>query len=211
MNSELKAELNRQGADIVRFVEISQLSGKENRGYPRAILIGKTLSQFTREEFQETEKKTDRMADQLSEYLSSRGYGSFSQSEQQLYLSKQYDEKSKVSPLPHKTIAGLAGLGWIGKHDLMISPEFGSAFSMCSVLTDAPLETELHTPAGSLCGECRLCADLCLMKAIKGNEWHRGVSRENLVDVFKCNFCYECVLQCPWTQKYAAKQNKTQI
>ncbi|MBR0308972.1 MAG: epoxyqueuosine reductase, partial [Mogibacterium sp.] len=45
------------------------------------------------------------------------------------------------SGLPHKTVATRAGLGWIGKNNLLVTPEYGSAIRISSLLTDAPLET----------------------------------------------------------------------
>ena len=35
----------------------------------------------------------------------------------------------------------LAGLGWIRKRNLLVTPDFGSAICMCSVLTNTPLRT----------------------------------------------------------------------
>lgn len=43
------------------------------------------------------------------------------------------------SPLPHKTVAVHAGLGWIGKNCLLITERYGGAVRLSSLLTDAPL------------------------------------------------------------------------
>jgi len=220
---ELKTELKSQGADFVHFVNISQLSWEQNKGYPNAILIGMTLSPgFIREisgtmdylkktnrikpikmdEFHQTESQTDSMADDIAEYLIKIGYSAYSQSEDNIYSTGFYDEKAKTTPLPHKTIAGLAGLGWIGKHNLLVTSEFGSAVSMCTVLTDAPLKTVLHSPVESQCGSCSICKDNCEVQAIEGNTWNIRTSRDELLDVNKCDTCLRCLALCPWTQKY---------
>ena len=128
-----------------------------------------------------------------------------SQSEDNIYSTGFYNEKTKSTPLPHKTIAGLAGLGWIGKHNLLVTPEFGSAICMCTVLTDAPIEPVLHTPVNSQCGNCSICKDICSFKAIEGNTWNIRTSRDELVDVYKCNTCLRCLVFCPWTQIYMKK------
>jgi len=229
MQNEIIAYLKNQGADIVRFVDISKLHNKQNQGYPTAILIGIVLSsefiqkmtnipdyleqinckkEVKEDEFHMAETKTDKLADDMATCLSSKGYSAYSQSENHIYSTGFYDEKTKSTALPHKTIAGLAGLGWIGKHNLLVTAEFGSAISLCTVLTDAPLKTVLHTPAKSHCGNCNVCETICSVKAIKGKPWKIGVSRNELIDVCKCSTCLKCLAVCPWTQNYM-KKNKT--
>lgn len=221
--NELKFEIDKQGADFIKFVDISNLSQKQTRGYTSAILFGIILSQdylrkvsgipdyveqmvkikqIKDDEFHLTEIKTDRIADYIAKHISENGFKAFSQSEENLFKSGEYDNNRKLTPLPHKTIAGLAGLGWIGKHNLLITPDYGSAISMCSILTDAPLKTISHKPVNSNCGDCKICENICTIKAIKGKTWKPGISRNEIIDVFLCNTCFQCVVQCPWTQKY---------
>lgn len=223
LEDELKNELISQGADFVHFVDISGLFYQQNKGYPNAILIGMILSsdfiqkisntpdyvqemirndQITDDEFYIKEAKTDKLADFISSYLTSKGYSAYSQSENNINSTGFYDLKTKSTPLPHKTIAGLAGLGWIGKHNLLVTTKFGSAISMCTVLTDAPLITVLFIPSISQCGDCNICENICLVKAIKGNSWEIGISRDELVDIYRCNTCLKCLALCPWTQRY---------
>jgi hypothetical protein len=145
LKSDLKHKLRNHGADFIHFVDISQLSDKQNRNYPNAILIGIILSpnyiqeitntpdyvqtmiqndQLNNDEFHLKEIKTDRLADYKADYLSSKGYSAYSQSEDNIYSTGFYNEKTKSTPLPHKTIAGLAGLGWIGgaiRHSISIN------------------------------------------------------------------------------------------
>ncbi len=229
LQEELKNELNNRGADIVRFIDISELSDNQNKGYPNAILLGITLSsdfiqnitnipdylqemirnnQNYEHEFHIKEVETDKLADFIADYLTSKGYSAYSQSENSIYTSGFYNEITKSTPLPHKTIAGLAGLGWIGKHNLLVTRKFGSAISMCTVLTDAPLETVLYSPPISQCGDCNVCEEICSVKAIKGKPWKVEISRDEIVDVHGCTPCLKCLVLCPWTQKYMRKHMK---
>lgn len=231
LNNKIKTELLNQGTEFVYFVDISSLSEEQNRGYPNAVLFGMTLSpdylqkisrdseyvkkmiqnnQQHRDEFNQTEKKTDSMADNLASYLKERGYDAFSQSEKNLNSAGLYNQEMKRTILPHKTVAGLAGLGFIGKHDLLVTPQYGSAVSMCTVLTDAPLKTEIHAPAEPQCRDCRICVDICSDRALMGNTWHVNTARENLVDVYQCTTCLKCLVFCPWTQKYMKNQLRQQ-
>jgi len=221
---ELKQKLINKEADFVQFVDISNLSRKQNKGFPHAILIGIILSpEFIKmitelpdyvekivrtckvksDEYVEKEAQADGIADWLADYLIEKGFKAYSQSEKNIERTGFYDEIAKTTPLPHKTIAGLAGIGWIGKHNLLVTPEYGSAICMCSVLTDAPLTSEFHSPMDSSCGDCKICYDICTPNAITGNAWKLNCHREEIVDVFQCTQCLKCLVFCPWTQKYA--------
>jgi epoxyqueuosine reductase len=87
--------------------------------------------------------------------------------------------------LPQKTIATLAGLGWIGKSTLLINPIFGPRIRPGALLTDMPLETDTPVILSS-CGDCKACVDICPVGAIKGNNWSQGTLRNELFDVSRC-------------------------
>ena len=142
------------------------------------------------------------MADHMASFITKKGFRAYSQSEENIENSGHYDSKNHITPLPHKTIARLAGLGWIGKNDLLVNPEMGCAFCMCSVLTDAPLKIELHQPLASECGDCDVCVKICPVNAITGNEWENQKMRDKLVDVNKCITCLKCMVFCPYTKTF---------
>lgn len=218
---ELIAEIEKQGADFIYFVDISHLEEKQNKGFPTAILFGITLSKdylgkvaenpdfvdlmkingtIGNDEFHLTELKTDRIADYIEKYIDFKGFKAYSQSEDNIQKTGYYDNENRKTPLPHKTIAVYAGLGWIGKNNLLVTKEYGSAISMCSVLTNAPVESIRREPIDSNCGDCNICEEVCKPNAIKGEIWERGVEREKIVDVFSCTTCLQCMVQCPWTR-----------
>ena len=228
----LRLKLIEKGADFVCFVDISGLPRKKTSEFSKAILIGIILSKdfikkvtnttdyvknmirkndFSEDEFLQKETKADRLADYISDYLTSNGYPSYSQSENRNLTAGIFDKNTKSSLLPHKTIAGFAGLGWIGKHNLLVTEKFGSAICMCTVLTDAPLKTVSCNPEPPRCGDCNICQDICSVKAIKGNTWSINTSRDELVDVDRCTTCLECLVFCPWTQKYMSENMPTKI
>jgi len=57
-----------------------------------------------------------------------------------------------------------AGLGWRGKHTLLLSRDAGSYFFLGELFVDVPLPTD--PPAGEHCGTCRRCLDVCPTRAI---------------------------------------------
>ena len=72
----------------------------------------------------------------------------------------------------------MAGMGWIGKCALLITPEFGSAVRLTTILTDAPLTTAKPVTE-SACGECQECVDICPGAACTGHHWKQGLRRED--------------------------------
>ena len=229
---DIRAKLKSKGVDLVEFVNVSGLSEKQKKGYPSAVLIGILLSpgyllkvtgtpdymeemkrknRMKEDEFDNMEIKIDSLADYLADYLVSKGHSAYSQSEKNVSATGFYDKTQKSTPLPHKTIAGLAGIGWIEKHNLLVTPEYGSAISMCTVLTNAPLETAVSPASPSRCGDCRICTDICRDKAIKGKAWELGIPRNEMIDVSLCTTCIKCLVHCPWTQKYMEKEIKAEI
>ena len=222
MDDTIKKLLFDKGADIIRFVDISSLSEDQNQGYKKAIVFCMALStsfiiamhngaETERDEYLEKEQETDALADWLAEYLTQEGYLAYSQSEGSHLKNGAFDKKTLSSRLPHKTIARLAGIGYIGKNNLLITEEFGCGFSMCTVLTNAPIVTENHPPPPSKCGHCIVCRQVCSACAVFGNEWSETRGREGVIDVSKCTCELKCMVNCPQTLRYANAFNNHEL
>lgn len=214
MLNELITELNIRGASFVKTVDISMLPERENRGYPTAILIGIILSPefiygFSKEtitvptEYWEKEECTQELAEWAADFISLKGYKAYAQSDGNI-INGCFEEATKTSALPHKTIAILSGLGWIGKSNLFVTQEYGSALCMCTVLTNAPLPVENREMLMPKCGGCTVCKDICPANVIHGTTWKPGINRDLIVDVYHCEGCLKCLVHCPWTQYYMA-------
>jgi epoxyqueuosine reductase QueG len=223
MNNELTKELLDRGMNSVHFVDISALPKEATLGFDKAIIF---LIALTKEyvldllngaqvdeqddEFLLKEQQIEETADWLAEYLKQKGYNAHSQSEKNNfacgYIETGFidpDHQEGVCVLPQKAIARLAGLGFIGKNDLLVTEEYGCAVCICSVLTDAPVQAENRPIMSSKCGTCVECVKNCPANALTGNEWTESGDRASLVDVTKCYCMMKCVLACPWTLRYA--------
>ncbi len=69
-----------------------------------------------------------------------------------------------TGPVLEKTLAVNAGIGWMGKNSLIISPDAGSWLLLGVILLDTELETD--EPLEDRCGECTSCIDACPTGAI---------------------------------------------
>ena len=214
INEKVLDFVRSKGVYIIEFVDISVLPNTIRRGYCNAILIGTPLSKnylqslssdrdVDYSEFTQKEAFIDRLAESLAEFLASKGYHSYAQSESNIANDGLYDANTCTSALPHKTIALLAGIGWIGKDDLLVTHKYGSGFCMCTVLTDAPIFPEKRMIVTSQCGTCEICKVICPEQAISGKNWEIGCSRESLVDINLCKRCLKCFALCIWTRHYA--------
>ncbi|MBN1793697.1 MAG: epoxyqueuosine reductase [Candidatus Omnitrophica bacterium] len=72
-------------------------------------------------------------------------------------------EKGTVS---HRHVAFQAGLGWIGRNNLLVNPNCGSQLRLVSILTDFPLEVNQPSIQED-CGDCLDCVRACPVEAIK--------------------------------------------
>ncbi len=111
--------------------------------------------------------------------------------------SQVIDWPKQRAHLSHKKVGEMAGLGWIGRNNLLVTPEFGSRFRLVTVLTDMPLEGGKSLTAG--CGECRKCIAACPAHAIKERredfehlacfEMLKAFRNKGLVGQYICGLC----------------------
>jgi len=73
---------------------------------------------------------------------------------------------SDSAPVMEEALAEKAGLGWRGKHTLLLSREAGSLFFLGEILVDLPLPVD--APASAHCGQCSACISVCPTQAILG-------------------------------------------
>jgi epoxyqueuosine reductase len=119
------------------------------------------------------------------------------------------------APVMEVALARKAGLGWRGKHTLLLSRDAGSMFFLGEIYTSLPLPIDL--PVTEHCGTCRKCIDICPTQAIIGPYQldarrcisyltieHKGAIPETLRPLMgnRIYGCDDCQLVCPWN-KYA--------
>jgi epoxyqueuosine reductase QueG len=111
----------------------------------------------------------------------------------------------------HKTAATQAGLGWIGKTAIFVSPRLGPWLRLATVFTDAELPAAEPVTEGG-CARCRRCVDACPAGAGRDVRWRAGMPRDVLLDVVACmrendshdeagRLCGVCLAVCPFGRR----------
>ena len=121
------------------------------------------------------------------------------------------------APVLEVELATRSGIGWRGKHTLVLSREAGSMFFLGEIYTD--LKLPLTEPVDAHCGSCRACIDVCPTQAILGERRldarrcisyltieHDGPIPVELRPLMgnRIYGCDDCQLVCPWN-KYAQR------
>lgn len=88
--------------------------------------------------------------------------------------------------ISHKMVATRAGLGWIGKTDLLISTKFGPRLRLTSILINKKPDNISRPIENSRCGNCTICVDRCPAKAASGELWDITKHRDSFFDAHSC-------------------------
>lgn len=92
--------------------------------------------------------------------------------------------------ISHKMTAARAGLGWIGKTDLLVTHRFGPRVRLATVLTTEPVFEPGEPVVESRCGSCSICVNACPARAASGLAWSAGIDRDRFYNAFECfNYC----------------------
>jgi epoxyqueuosine reductase len=92
--------------------------------------------------------RLQQLADRIAAEIGAFGYRAFADS----------------APVMEVELARKAGLGWRGKHTLLLARDAGSYFFLGEIYTDLPLPPD--TPVSEHCGACTKCIDVCPTRAI---------------------------------------------
>lgn len=137
------------------------------------------------------------------------------------YLSAKGDVRVKVfvdtAPVMEKPLAAAAGLGWQGKHTVLVSRELGNWLLLGAIFTSADLVPD--AAEADHCGSCRRCLDICPTDAFPAPyqlDARRCISyltiehEGTIPSEFRAAIgnrifgCDDCLAVCPWN-KFAVR------
>lgn len=209
---EMKGLLMEMGADVVGIADMRQydrgILGVGPVDYPRAIAFGLLVPEgvldtltdgptlFYLHHYRQVNYRLDTIAYLLAKEIEVGGHRALP-----FAASQMIDWQRQLGHISHKHAAVAAGLGWIGRNNLLVHPQFGSRLRYNTVLTDIDLETDEPLDPG--CGECKACISSCPASAIGEEQTdfdHRGCYE--MLQTFKNkrnlghHICGLCVKAC---------------
>jgi len=193
--------------------------------YPRAVVMGIRLLDslvdllpehgdpvvaglYRHHAYDVVNQSLDQIALRVADTIQQAGYRAFP-----VPASKRAGDAQIAGIFSQKLAARMAGLGWIGKSCLLVTPDHGPRVRWIAVLTDAPL-APTGTPMAQRCGKCTACVDACPVRAFTGRAFSPDEPREARFDAAACDryfremetagrppVCGMCLYICPYGRK----------
>jgi len=208
--SELKIIAQDLGADLFGIADIGKikdeffLDKKILEPMNRAICLGVRVSAAILNEIQDHPTRLyfhhyrslnmflDQLALRVSNIIQDKEFQAMP-----IPASQIVDWTKQTAHLSHKKIGHLAGLGWIGRNNLLVNKKLGSQFRLVTVLTN--LDIEADKPVKGDCSECFECISVCPVGAIKENkadfrhldcfEKLKEFQKKRFADQYICGIC----------------------
>jgi epoxyqueuosine reductase len=168
----------------------AQVLGDPNAAYLSRYALGRDYHKVLR-------RRLQRLADRIEAAVGPFRYRAFTDS----------------APVMEVELARKGGLGWRGKHTLLLDRRAGSYFFLGEIYTDLPLPVD--APAAEHCGTCQECIKACPTGAIVApyrldarrcisylTIEHKGSIPEDLRPLIgnRVYGCDDCQLVCPWNR-----------
>jgi len=199
---------------------------------PRKLVEGaKSVISLTYNYHNETEQ-TDPEAPKISQYAYGKDYHFVVKNKLKSLLAYIREEVGEVNgrcfvdsaPVLERDWAKRSGVGWVGKHTLLIHPKVGSYFFLAELIIDLDLTTD--NPMRDHCGTCTRCIEACPTEAISPEGYVMDGSKcisyltIELKDAIPTEFedkmegwmfgCDICQQVCPWN-RFARPHNEPEF
>lgn len=170
---------------------MAQVLAQPEKAYVSRYALGRDYHKLVR-------KRVQHLADRIQADIGPFGFRAFVDS----------------APVLEKAIAQEAGLGWIGKHTLLLNRKAGSYFFLAELFVDLPLPVD-EAQTSEHCGRCQACLDVCPTNAFVGPyvldarrcisyltiELKQAIPVELRAMIGNRVFgCDDCQIVCPWNR-----------
>jgi epoxyqueuosine reductase len=160
------ADLARYGMQILGFDEPVLEQYKYGISFGLAIsknvldTISNGPTLFYQHHYRQINYRLDMIAYLLAREIEQKGFKALP-----FAASQMIDWQNQKAHISHKKMGQIAGVGWIGRNNLLVHPVFGAHVRYNTVLTDMPLSAD--DPLETGCGTCTACMQACPADAIK--------------------------------------------
>ena len=124
----------------------------------------------------------------------------------------QNNEEELAAPFSYKYAAVNAGLGWIGKNDVVVTEKYGPRIRLSAVLIDHEFTYGQKIVESKCPATCKKCVDICPYNALHNVMWNIDTMRNDIIDYRLCNqkrslyiekhgrknACGLCMVACPY-------------
>jgi epoxyqueuosine reductase len=160
------ADLSRYGKEVLGFDE--PILDHYRYGICYGLVISRSVldtitdgpTQFYQHHYRQINYRLDMIAYLLSREIEQKGFRALPFAASQLI-----DWQNQKAHISHKRMGEIAGIGWIGRNNLLVHAAYGAHVRYNTVLTDMPLE--IGEPGEMSCGTCTACMAACPAGAIK--------------------------------------------
>ncbi len=138
-------------------------------------------------------REIDQAAADLARLLRKQGYRSIALPSRGLPMRPMLGKAA----LSFAHVAEAAGMGTIGTHSLLITPEFGTRTRLTCLLTEAPLQSTKRVDPVDDCTHCLDCVKVCPVNAIS----RPGPGERYKIDAMRCKYYRDTIDNCGLCQK----------
>jgi epoxyqueuosine reductase len=159
-----------------------------NRGVQQLHLRGPSPMPFSRFAGLEPKVRLDEMALDLANFLEDLDYVSLP-----IPANQYYDQEKGIGEISHRHAAMAAGLGRLGRGGFLVTPQYGGAVQLITILTTAPLRPDPMLEEDPCRGCPQPCVSICPVQALRKDR-----DRVIVMDGKEYRYGWLSYLRCLW-------------
>ncbi len=219
IKTEIKAQAIKMGADLAGFASVERFGGCPEgfrptdlmpkaqsvivlaKRLPREAVINKRRLTIYKNVNVTLNIRLDQIACQLACFIEDQGFRAYPVPADDPYTYWDEVNLHGKGELSHRHAAVVAGLGKLGKNNLLITSRYGNRVNLVSILTDVAIEPDPLSEEELCPEECRVCLEACPAGALDGSTVVQKLCRQQfgvtLPRGFSVYGCWECRRVCP--------------
>jgi epoxyqueuosine reductase QueG len=207
--ADLKSFASEKGADLFGVAETARIAKYihdeikgETAKLPYVVSVGIRLQRAVmntltdrpndmyKTHYRQVNASLDQLTQDLARFIQNRDFAALP-----IAASFILDWQKQTAHVSHRHTALATGVGFLGRNNLLVHPQYGAAVRLASIFTDMPLSVDAPIPND--CGECVACMVACPADAIDTDNFDfekcyaqvKEFSRRNNYGLLVCGLC----------------------